>query len=105
MKIGFDLDGVIIDHTFAKIKLAADLGFNITKKDTPSEILKTILPKKNLDELRKTLYGKNHVESSLLDGSKKIIQEIVLHGLPFFLVSRRNPGIFISAAIKFLKKE
>lgn len=102
MKIGFDLDGVIADHTAAKVKLAASLGFKISEKDTPSEILENILPHDVLEKLQKSLYNQINFESFLMDGAKETLVNIAKKNLPFFLISRRrHPSI----AIEFLKKE
>lgn len=102
MKIGFDLDGVIADHTVAKIKLAADLGWKIQPKDTPSEILKNSLPDNVLKKLQKSLYYKIHSESFLMKGARETLSEIKSKNLPLFLISRRNSP---TVAIEFLKKE
>ncbi|MEK7560140.1 MAG: hypothetical protein AAB522_02480 [Patescibacteria group bacterium] len=102
MILGFDLDGVIADHTRAKIKLAADFGFKIQAMDTPSEILKTILPKDVLEELQKNLYDNLHQESFLTNGVLEVLNEIKIKKLPFFLISRRQKPL---AAVEFLNKE
>ena len=102
MKVGFDLDGVIADHTLAKIKLAADFGFRIQQKDTPSEILKTILPSDVLEKLQGNLYDSLYQESSLMSGAREAFEKISAKNLPFFLISRRKQPL---AAVKFLIRE
>ena len=44
MTIGFDFDGVIIDHTKNKIKKAKELGYTIRAEEIPSEKLKKLIP-------------------------------------------------------------
>lgn len=100
MIIGFDLDGVIADHSLTKIKLANDFGFKISKRDTPSEIFKDILPKSILEDLQKKLYNKIHPETFLMPQSEEIISHIKTVGIKYFLISRRNMP---NAAISFLK--
>ena len=102
MKIGFDLDGVIADHSLTKIKLAASFGFKILPEDTPSEIFEKILPKNILNELLKNLYDNVHDESFLMTGVREVVEKIAAKNLPFFLISRRRKP---SAAIDFLARE
>ncbi|HEY4521886.1 MAG TPA: hypothetical protein VJH05_01965 [Candidatus Paceibacterota bacterium] len=101
MKIGFDFDGVIIDHTLTKIKLAADFGFEIQPKDTPPEILKNILSKDVLEKFKKNLYYNLHQESFLMNGVLDTLNKITTKDLPFFLISRRHQT---STAVEILIK-
>ena len=38
-KIGFDLDGVIVDHTKAKISFLKDHGFVLSEKEVQGDII------------------------------------------------------------------
>lgn len=69
INIGIDLDGVIIDHTQNKIKIAESLKFKIKAKETQSEVLKKFLPKDKYIKLQKIIYN-----------------EITLNAPPMFLV-------------------
>ena len=101
MIIGFDLDGVIADHTLAKIKLAADLGCNISEKETPSEIFNHILPNEILKVVQGNLYNKVHPNSFLMSGADEAISKIKTLGIKYFLISRRMEP---ESAIGFLEK-
>lgn len=90
--IGFDMDGVIIDHTIPKIRLAEKFGFSITPEQTPSDILKNLMPEKIRKEFQHTLYSdlKIALESPLMRGAKPALREIVKSGIPFVLITRRK---------------
>lgn len=101
--IGFDMDGVLLDNSDAKIKLAKKHGFELKLHHTPSEIIKTILPQVILEKLQKTLYDNQPVALSvpLMRGTRTILSELNKNKIPIFLISRRKlPEI----AIKILKK-
>ncbi|MBI5421403.1 MAG: hypothetical protein HZA35_03815 [Parcubacteria group bacterium] len=52
-QFGFDMDGVIIDHTEMKMRLAKDFGFDLKPEETPADVLRTIMPREQLDVLKK----------------------------------------------------
>lgn len=101
MKIGFDLDGVIVDHTLAKIELVSKFGYKIKKSDTPSEVLRTILPKEILEAVQRNLYNEIHPSSFLMFGVNEIIPKIKALRVKYFLISRRKIS---GPAIGFLVK-
>lgn len=101
MKIGFDLDGVIADHTYAKIELASELGCKIEKKDTPSEVLKNVLPEEVLEEVQENLYNKVHPKSFLMLEADEVLFKIKASGIKYFLISRRK---LPESAVEFLIK-
>ena len=43
--IGLDLDGVIIDHTENRLRLAREFGHPLLAKETATDMFKTKLPK------------------------------------------------------------
>ena len=104
--IGFDMDGVIIDHVPNKVKLAAEFGFNITKEQTPSEILRTIMPTPKYRELQNILYDHPEVGLSafLMPGVKEVLAKIKDKKIPYFLISRRKNRENPSMAIKLLTR-
>lgn len=101
--IGFDMDGVIIDHTLNKMRLAEKLGYSIVEEQTPSEIMRNILPKEARNRLQEILYHDPEIafKSSLMRGAKPALREISKRRIPFALISRRkNPEL----AIRLLEK-
>lgn len=100
--IGFDLDGVIINHAPSKIELAKKLGFNLKLRDTPSEIIKTIIDPASLKELQQNLYHnpKFFKTAPLMTGAESGLLKLKKRGLPFILISRRSEP---KSAIESLK--
>lgn len=99
-KVGLDLDGVIIDHTKNKIKTAKAFGFNIKAKETPSEILKKILPSNQYQKLQRRIYGRLTLEAKPVRGTLKTIKKIS-RNYNLFIISRRNNP---KTAVAWLKK-
>src|SRR3989344_3981817 len=92
MIIGFDMDGVIIDHADRKVYIAKKLGYKIKIEHTPSEILKGMMPLKTYRHLQHLLYDnlKTSIHSPLVSGIKPILAKIKKQNLPYFLISRRK---------------
>ncbi len=90
--IGLDMDGVIIDHTLPKIRLAEKYGIMIAPEQTPSEIMKTLLPAEAWKELQHTLYSDPAVAfaSPIMRGARPALRELVNKKVPFALISRRK---------------
>ncbi|MDO8575043.1 MAG: hypothetical protein Q7R61_02095 [bacterium] len=90
--IGFDLDGVIINHAPAKIKLAKKLGFNLKPKETQSEIIKKIINKSDYLKFQQALYydPKIFKETPLMTGAKAGLNAIKKSEMPFVLITRRR---------------
>ena len=100
--LGFDLDGVIIDHTQKKILLAAAYGYQLQPRQTPSEIIEKILSQNHLDEIKYLLYTHPEaaLEQPLMAGVKSFLQFLKEKNTPFYLISRRRQG---ELAIELLK--
>lgn len=90
--LGFDMDGVVIDHTLNKMRLAEKFGFLITADQTPSEILKKHIPEAVRDQLQIALYHdpKAALRSSAMRGAKPALRELARKQIPFVLISRRK---------------
>ena len=90
--IGFDMDGVIIDHSTRKIVLAKKMGFKIKRRETPSEIIKDLIPESEYKKLQFMLYNdpKSSLSSPLMPGVKPVLFLLQKNGTPFFLISRRQ---------------
>ncbi|KKU20563.1 MAG: hypothetical protein UX33_C0045G0001, partial [Candidatus Azambacteria bacterium GW2011_GWC1_46_13] len=55
--IGFDMDGVLVDHTAMRLKLAAEHGWKLAPEQTPAEIFNAIIPEPVLENLKHALYS------------------------------------------------
>ncbi len=96
--IGFDMDGVIVDHAPTKVMLADKMGFKIKPEETPSEVIKKLLPFDVYRALQHQLYDypDTAYASSLMPGARELLTELVDAGKPFFLISRRrNPEVAV----------
>ena len=95
INIGLDLDGVIIDHTQNKVKIAKSLGFKIKKEETQSEILKNILPEDKYKKLQNIIYNKTTFFSPPEPFVFKILRELSRDATnEFFIIScRRGRGV------------
>jgi len=101
--VGFDLDGVIIDHSSAKILLANKFGFTIDKENTSSDKFKLIIPKSSLREIQSILYDKTH-DQPLFNGAKQVLMKMIKNKTKLYLISRRRAGVAREMAIIILKK-
>ena len=91
--IGFDMDGVIIDHSARKVKLAKNFGFKIKKNQTPSEIIKKLIaPLPVYRDFQHALYDKpaTALLSPLMRGVEPTLKKLKKSQIPFFLISRRK---------------
>jgi len=90
--IGLDLDGVIIDHTPLKLKLAKKFGFELKSEETHSEIIKTIIDRPILEQIKWDLYHNPEFfkSSSLMPGARSGLLRLKKRNLPFILISRRS---------------
>jgi len=104
--IGFDLDGVIIDHTAIKIKLAENFGYKLNPEQTPSEVLKQIVSKEPLDKIKHLIYDcpETGLCQPLVAGSFRGLERIKGEGISYFLISRRRAGSSLNLAMELLKK-
>lgn len=89
VKIGLDLDGVIIDHTSNRIFKAREFGYNIKLEETPTHILKKLLTPEHYKELQAYIYGPASLEASVMDGAVEHIKKLASEN-EFFIISRRN---------------
>lgn len=100
--IGFDLDGVIIDHTYNKVVLAKDLGIELKIEHTPSDIMKRKLLPEVWKKIQRNLYDDPRVAFSapLVHGVTEGLDYFKKNKITYYLISRRKfPGM----AVKLLK--
>lgn len=100
--IGFDLDGVIIDHSAVKISLAKEFGFDLKPKQTSSDVIKKYLPFLILRKIQLCIYHdpKISLSAPLFPDVKLGLKQIKNQNLPYFLISRRKDR---ELTIKLLK--
>ncbi len=101
--IGFDMDGVIIDNTANKIKLAKQFGVDLKAEDTPADFIERVLPEEVLAKIRPLLYDDPvfALEAGIVAGAKEGLERVKNSGQSYFLISRRRNS---PLAIKLLEK-
>lgn len=92
--VGFDMDGVIIDHTVNKIELAKRYGVALHCTDTHSERLSPHFPHGSYKDFQHELYGASDLALSaeVMAGAEATLRLLTERGISFVLISRRrNP--------------
>ncbi len=100
--LGFDMDGVLVNNTLPKIRLAKSLGFRLSPEQTPSEVIPSYLPAPVLRELQGNLYDniEEALRTPLMSGAKGILAAVQKSGIPYFLISRRRVPHIAEAILK-----
>jgi len=89
LSIGFDLDGVIIDHASNKLRCARELGYALEPRDTASGILKSRVDLAHYREIQRFIYGSATLDAPPMDGALETIRTLApLYDLS--IISRRN---------------
>lgn len=94
MIIGFDLDGVIFDHTQNKIRIASRYGYELTPEDTHAEVMGALFPPEIYKEIKSQLYDEpdDKVASPLMSGAYAALATLREKQIPYYLVSlQKNP--------------
>lgn len=120
IRIGFDFDGVIIDHSESKVQKAQEFGFNIKLHQIPSDRLKKIINREYYRRIQEFIYGPGTPQAPIIAGADKILKAIKRMGYEMFIISRRHqehrlkalswinrnlPGIFNKQKILFTEKD
>jgi len=90
--IGFDLDGVLVDHTLWKQILARKFGYTLTPAQTASDAMRTIVPVEHRREIQRLLYGDDvyALSPSLMPGASELLASLGERGVRCSLISRRR---------------
>lgn len=93
--VGFDLDGVIIDHTQNKMRIAARYGVVLRPEDTHSERMAALFSHDIYCEIQKQMYDDTDeaLSAPLMEGAFGGLASLREHEIPFFLISRRKTPI------------
>lgn len=91
---GFDMDGVIIDHTPNKLALAESYAIRLHPEETHSERLHLRFARNEYAAFQDELYGNSDfaLSAPLMEGAYDTLSVLKDSGVPFVLISRRkNP--------------
>jgi hypothetical protein len=92
--IGFDLDGVIIDHTQNKMRIAARYGVMLQPEETHAEFMKRSFTPEIYREIKTQLYDETDeaLAAPLMEGSFSALARLHERNIPYYLVSlQKNP--------------
>ena len=90
--LGFDMDGVLVDHNPLKLKIVKNMGYKIKLADTPSEIIRRMLSPEDLKTMQIALYHdqKMSLGAELMPGLTGLLDKIRSKNTSYFLISRRS---------------
>lgn len=92
MFLGFDLDGVIVDHSFVKIQLAQKFGFTVNKYQVYPDNLYRLLGPDKYYEFTHCLYDDPQIamKGVIMRGSKSVLGKLKKRNIRFAVISRRK---------------
>jgi len=100
--IGFDLDGVIIDHTASKIIAAGQRGIFLHPEDTPSGVIKKAISSEEIYEsVENAIYYETRGYSLPFVGIRELLESIKRRKISYALISQRKEPKY---AIDLLKR-
>jgi len=100
--IGFDMDGVLIDHLKNKLALAANYGILLQPEETHSEILFQKLAIEDFVAFQNELYGDTPfaLSAPVMEGAILVLRALRSAEVPMVLISQRyDPAV----AVKLLQ--
>lgn len=90
-RIGLDLDGVIIDHTANKLRLARERGFELEPWQTNANLMGQFLPTEEYDEIKREAYAQLTASAEPVPGALEAIAELT--GELFIVSARRADSV------------
>jgi len=90
LKLGFDLDDTIIDHTRNRIVLAWEYGYTLTENDLRNPP-RAPLSDTELKTFLDTLYGPLSMSAPPIAGSVDVLRALADEGTSLYIISRRHP--------------
>lgn len=92
MFLGFDLDGVIIDHTFVKIKLAKKFGLTLNECEIHADNIYRLLGPDKYFEFKHYLYDdpKTSTGGVIMPGAREVLEALKKRSISFVVISRRK---------------
>ena len=93
--VGFDLDGVIIDHTQNKMIIALRYGVLLSPEETHSERMVELFPRSVYREIQEQMYDDTDeaLSAPLMEGAFSGLAKLREQNVPYFLISRRKKPI------------
>ncbi|MBU0625243.1 hypothetical protein KKF05_02775 [Patescibacteria group bacterium] len=91
MRIGLDFDGVIVDHSEHKIRLAADLGYRFEPWQTNTNVMAHLVPEEQYRNIQDIIYTHLTLQAPPVVESLEHIRK--LGGELYILSARRQAAV------------
>lgn len=88
LKIGLDLDGVIIDHVPNKLRIALGYGYRLSPMQASSNFMHDFMPRAKYESLKDKLYGEETLSAPPVEGSVELMAR--LPGEVYIVSARRD---------------
>ena len=100
--MGFDMDGVIINHVPNKIALAERYDVHLGPEEVHSEVLPGKLTPADYRALQDELYSDSELALSapLMTGAFAVLREMKIRNVPFVLISRRREPMIATELLR-----
>jgi hypothetical protein len=89
-RIGLDFDGVIVDHSANKLKLAEGLGCRLEHWQTNTNVMKRFLRPETYEAIQDCLYYEFTPLADPMDGALENIARLVAAGIEPHIISARD---------------
>lgn len=90
LHLGLDLDGTLADHTREKLRIAQELGFELSESETASEAMSLKMPSDAYKQLQQLLYDTEAVARAVRTADARETLEVLAdQGWRFSVISRR----------------
>ncbi len=87
LRIGIDLDGVVIDHTQAFLCACGEFGYHLESWQVNSNMLKHFLPKEIHTSIKRLVYTERRLEASPMQGSLEAVLALLAPSFDLIIAS------------------
>jgi len=101
--IGLDFDGVIIDHTEAKLKKARELGYFLKPEQTHGSVMMDFVSREDHRAIQQYIYGSVTADAPIMEGALDTIKNLA-EKYVLTIISRRTDD-FKKYAIEWLENK
>lgn len=108
LRIGVDIDGVLIDHTKEILQKTRALGYSIASHQTHGVVLKKLLSPEDYKKLQRYIYGKKTLQAPAVRRALKGFKFLTKHA-ETYVISRRktqkNPRMWFAKNIPYFAQK
>lgn len=88
LRVGLDLDGVLIDHHGHKCQLARERGIELERWQCNSNLMRDFVPDRVYRDIRDSLYARLTTEAPAVEGA---LEYLPLLNAELYIISARRP--------------